>query len=154
MEDKLDWVQAERNLYEQEVAALKRDRNGTPRAQDIVHKYKELVERHGALVNRLRKIKEQRAVDRATWKLQLEAALADVQRLEADKQRLEDVIDNEVTIEEVQQLVMEKKQLEDALVQEGKSHAKEVRELKASLMQAESEMKLTQTEIEKRQAQE
>ena len=102
---------AERDLYQQEAAALQKQLdeekqkhaaalkqvlNRTPskaelerEESDMMSKYKEAVEKHSELVTRLKKIEDQRAHDRGSWKLQFEAALAETRAASDEKKTLE-----------------------------------------------------------------
>jgi hypothetical protein len=83
-ESALDRALAERDLYRQEADALRQELDeqrrsndaSSPVAADLALKYKESVEQHSQVVQRLKRMEEQRAAERGTWKCQLEAALA------------------------------------------------------------------------------
>jgi hypothetical protein len=65
-------------------------RNGQPVVSE--KRYRDLVEKRNELVSRIRKMEEQHANDKGSWKLQLEGALANGRRLEEEKQTaLEDL---------------------------------------------------------------
>jgi hypothetical protein len=113
-DEKLDRALAERDMYQQEAELLQKRLaeetkkhaskvkdmlNRTPskdeleRAEsDIMTKYREAVEKHGDLINRLKKIEDHRASDRGYFKLKLEAALAESRQLEQEKLTLERTI--------------------------------------------------------------
>lgn len=140
--DTLDRAMAERDLYQQEAAArakeleeLKKQLQESKKAppltttttpaiinkeageRDIIAKYKDSMEKHSELVNRLKQFEDQRATDRGTWKLQLEAALTESRKLHDENKRLELVV-SELS----------------------ESHAAELQDLKAQLQQAESDV--------------
>ena len=83
-ESALDRALAERDLYRQEADVLRKQlderlssEQETPGAVAVLaQKYKESVEQHSQVVQRLKRMEEQRATERGTWKCQLEAALA------------------------------------------------------------------------------
>ena len=111
-QDGLDRIMAERDAYRQEAESLRRERDALRKNQystspslasspslsviqletkdkDIMTKYRESVEKHGDLVGRLKRLEDQRATDRDTFKLQLEAALAESRQLNEEKNALE-----------------------------------------------------------------
>jgi hypothetical protein len=82
-ESALDRALAERDLYRQEADALRQElderrllHDASPVSADLAQKYKESVEQHSQVVQRLKRMEEQRAAERGTWKCHLEAALA------------------------------------------------------------------------------
>lgn len=119
MGDKMDRALAQRDLYFQESEALQKERlslkdqllileseldslkqksfgasgdSSIADARDFALKYKDTMEKHSSLVSRLKRIEEQRDNERGSWKLQLEAVLAELRDIEQEKLALEQTL--------------------------------------------------------------
>lgn len=113
-DDKLDRALAERDLYQQEAAALKSEQEKLveqlQRSEEFVDQYEQLAEKHADLIERLAAFEH-----------------SSDQRMDASQ---------------LAAIQHENQCLQEALANEGDRHAQEVRKLKADLLQMESEAKL------------
>jgi len=121
---------------------------------DIITKYREAAEKHGELVNRLKKIEDQRSSDRGEFKLKLEAALSESRMLEEEKNALEGRIEEltETHGKEVHDLNVKLRKLEgdldqrcDQVIEINESSSSndlkdEIKSLKTKLKEVQEEM--------------